>query len=670
MHDERSNPSSSSRKLLPSSSRRDRDHQRERRRRKEYDSRHTHYHDRDDPRARSSSPVDRPSKRARVEGSSKGKGKELVRGDDEIELGEIEVGKKIQHGIGDDFIPFEVGEDGGAAYQHEQLDARPKGKEVEREWDKGKLLHGHDGDSRSRGTKRKHDDLSDDDGRTYKRTWPVARSAPWVNNVDWDGCRNVAELLHREVEAFVKYMSPTPVEDEVRTLIVSLVSRAITSAFPDARISPFGSYETKLYLPDGDIDLVVDSESMAHSNKVHVLYALANTIKRAGITSKFTVIAKAKVPIIKFVTNYGRVNVDISINQGNGITAGKVINGFLRYMDGCGSALRSLVLVVKAFLNQRGMNEVYTGGLGSYSIVCLAISFLQMHPKIRRGEIEAEKNLGILVMEFFELFGRYFNYEEVGISVRNGGGYFSKRQRGWYDSVKSNLLSVEDPIDPTNDISKGSYGIAKVRQTFAGAHEIMLVNAFHRAGILNSRRERRDIPLRPHRDPGDLSILSKILGVTQETINNRRLLHEVHDSKVLHHLLGISDAPTYRREPVILDYGLEEGDMDLSSDEDSDAKLRKPSTRPDDSDEDGKYHIQRKRPAHGRSNTHNHFNSLTIYTTDDDDDDDGHGEDSANKGGRQNSLDVKPPSKLPREKRRDFWLNKADRQQSQVDDSS
>lgn len=41
-------------------------------------------------------------------------------------------------------------------------------------------------------------------------------------------------------------------------------------------------------------------------------------------------------------------------------------------------AARSMVLLVKAFLAQRGMNEVFTGGLGSYSIICLVISFLQV----------------------------------------------------------------------------------------------------------------------------------------------------------------------------------------------------------------------------------------------------------------------------------------------------
>ena len=46
-------------------------------------------------------------------------------------------------------------------------------------------------------------------------------------------------------------MAPTPIEDEIRGLVIQLVSKAIMSAFPDARILPFGSYETKLYLPDG-----------------------------------------------------------------------------------------------------------------------------------------------------------------------------------------------------------------------------------------------------------------------------------------------------------------------------------------------------------------------------------------------------------------------------------
>jgi len=57
--------------------------------------------------------------------------------------------------------------------------------------------------------------------------------------------------LHKEVEAFVEYVSPTKAEDEVRALIVNLITRAVARNFPDAKILPFGSFETKLYLPSG-----------------------------------------------------------------------------------------------------------------------------------------------------------------------------------------------------------------------------------------------------------------------------------------------------------------------------------------------------------------------------------------------------------------------------------
>lgn len=57
--------------------------------------------------------------------------------------------------------------------------------------------------------------------------------------------------MNRDVEAFVHYISPTPEEDEVRSLIVAQISRTVRERFPDAQVLPFGSYETKLYLPTG-----------------------------------------------------------------------------------------------------------------------------------------------------------------------------------------------------------------------------------------------------------------------------------------------------------------------------------------------------------------------------------------------------------------------------------
>lgn len=41
-------------------------------------------------------------------------------------------------------------------------------------------------------------------------------------------------------------------------------------------------------------------------------------------------------------------------------------------------ALLPLVLVIKGFLLQRSLNDASKGGLGSYAIICMCISFLQV----------------------------------------------------------------------------------------------------------------------------------------------------------------------------------------------------------------------------------------------------------------------------------------------------
>ncbi len=68
-----------------------------------------------------------------------------------------------------------------------------------------------------------------------------------------------------------------------------------------------------------------------------------------------------------------------------------------------------------------------------------------MHPKIRNGEIDPMENLGVLLMEFFELYGYFFNFQEVGISLRHGGSYYNKKDRSWWNAAKPYLISIEDP---------------------------------------------------------------------------------------------------------------------------------------------------------------------------------------------------------------------------------
>ena len=133
-------------------------------------------------------------------------------------------------------------------------------------------------------------------------------------------------------------------------------------------------------------------------------------------------------------------------------------------------SLSKLVLVLKQFLYQRSLNEVFTGGISSYSLILMTISFLQLHPRMDASSDRA--NLGVLLIEFFELYGRYFNYYNVGIRVRDGGSYVPKNtiQEQMDPGYRPSILCIEDPLNPKNDIGKSSYGALNVKKAFDYAY--------------------------------------------------------------------------------------------------------------------------------------------------------------------------------------------------------
>jgi non-canonical poly(A) RNA polymerase PAPD5/7 len=245
-------------------------------------------------------------------------------------------------------------------------------------------------------------------------------------------------------------MIPTPVEHTLRIEVVSRIEQIVLKLWPTARVEVFGSFRTGLYLPTSDIDLVV----IGRWEKLP-LRTLEMELINQGIAEPMSVrvLDKASVPIVKLTDRETQVKVDISFNMQSGVQSAELIKDFKRKFP----VLSKLVLVLKQFLLQRDLNEVFTGGISSYSLILMCISFLQMHP---RANLNHTANLGVLLLEFFELYGKKFNYMKTGISVKNGGRYIPKEelQREMIDGHRPSLLCIEDPLTPGNDIGRSSYG--------------------------------------------------------------------------------------------------------------------------------------------------------------------------------------------------------------------
>ncbi|KAJ4980711.1 hypothetical protein NE237_031548 [Protea cynaroides] len=272
--------------------------------------------------------------------------------------------------------------------------------------------------------------------------------------------------LHKEILDFCSFLSPTPEEQASRTMAVERVSEVIKYIWPHCRVEVFGSFRTGLYLPTSDIDIVI-LESKVNSPQIG-LKALSRALSQRGIAKKIQVIAKARVPIVKFVEKRSGISFDISFDVQNGPQAAEFIKDAITKIP----PLKPLCLILKIFLQQRELNEVYSGGIGSYALLAMLIAQLQTHWRgqvFHESQINPEHNLGVLLVNFFDFYGHKLNTWDIGVSCKEPGTFFLKSNKGFLNAQRPYLLSIEDPQAPDNDIGKNSFNYSQIRSAFAMA---------------------------------------------------------------------------------------------------------------------------------------------------------------------------------------------------------
>ncbi|MEQ2314170.1 Terminal nucleotidyltransferase 4A [Ameca splendens] len=306
--------------------------------------------------------------------------------------------------------------------------------------------------------------------------------------------------LHEEVMDFYNFMSPRPEEAAMRKEVVKRIEMIIMELWPTADVQIFGSFSTGLYLPTSDIDLVVLGKWDRPP-----LQELEQALRKHNVAEPFSikVLDKATVPIIKLTDQETEVKVDISFNMKSGVKAASFIKDYLKKYP----VLPYLIFVLKQFLLQRDLNEVFTGGISSYSLILMVISFLQLHPRIDARD--PNQNLGMLLIEFFELYGRHFNYLKTGIRINSGGAYVAKEEvmKTMTNGYTPSMLCIEDPLLPGNDVGRGSYGAMHVKQVFDYAYTVLS----HAVMPLAKSYPNKDCD----------STLGRIIGLTQEVIEYR-----------------------------------------------------------------------------------------------------------------------------------------------------
>jgi non-canonical poly(A) RNA polymerase PAPD5/7 len=251
------------------------------------------------------------------------------------------------------------------------------------------------------------------------RPTPEMHPTPWLER-DHSDSANMAVWLHKEIVDFYEWIKPRDFEAYQRQKLIEKLSDMVREEFHTADVYPFGSFPSGLYLPTGDMDVAMMSNSYvkggaARFTGTRVLYRFKDYLVRHRIAwaNEIQLITRARVPLVKFVEIKTGLKVDVSFENSTGVAALKTFRAWREKYPG----MPALVTIIKQFLMMRGLNEPVNGGIGGFSVICLVVSMLQQMPEVNSGNLDTRHHLGQLLLHFFDLYGNKFDYEKVAISL-------------------------------------------------------------------------------------------------------------------------------------------------------------------------------------------------------------------------------------------------------------
>ncbi|KAI0191884.1 hypothetical protein F4808DRAFT_381558 [Astrocystis sublimbata] len=328
---------------------------------------------------------------------------------------------------------------------------------------------------------------------------PGQEPCPWVQDPHF-GVPNMGTRLHMEIRDFYEYVAPRPFEEKLRQQLVSQLETVVHARWRDARILPFGSFMSGLYLPTADMDIAICSNEFIERSKLcfdkkRFLWQMKSHLEWHRVPYKNSVeaITRAKVPLLKYTDDHTGLKVDISFEKMDGYNA---IATFKKWKDQY-PAMPPLVAVIKHFLLMRGLNEPVNGGLGGFSIICMVVHVLQTMPQVQSRSM-TDDHLGEVLMQFLDYYGNRFNYEKVAIRM-DPPGILNKAKASSVVYRNLDRISIIDPNNPENDISGGSSSFYVIKDAFAKAYQTL------QSGMMQAAKETSLTPTDPiRRRKGDV----------------------------------------------------------------------------------------------------------------------------------------------------------------------
>ncbi|KAL8526491.1 hypothetical protein ACS0TY_015624 [Phlomoides rotata] len=242
-----------------------------------------------------------------------------------------------------------------------------------------------------------------------------------------------ADKVGREI---IRRVQPTSVSEERRMAVIQYIQNLIKDCL-GAEVFPYGSVPLKTYLPDGDIDLTVFSETCPEDILADDMKAILDEEERntaAEFVVKDVQLIHAEVKIVKCIVQ--DIVVDVSFNQIGGLCT----LCFLETVDrriGKDHLFKHSIILIKAWCYYESrILGAHHGLISTYALETLVLYIFQFYHSTLDGPLA-------VLYKFLDFFSK-FNWENYCIRLDGAFEISPKSVDPVEKPAKSDLLLSTD----------------------------------------------------------------------------------------------------------------------------------------------------------------------------------------------------------------------------------
>ena len=276
----------------------------------------------------------------------------------------------------------------------------------------------------------------------------------------------IVKCLQKDLEDYQLYIqSELEAKREKINDIITQLQSVVNEIDSNYTVRLYGSYSTGLCLPWSDIDTVIESNDGKYDpnflNKLNGKLAHKDWVKEQNY------IDRATIPIIKLISkDEYNFHIDISMSSENhfGLKTVTLVNEYLKEYK----VLKPIILALKTLLKNGNLNDPYKGGLSSYGLILMVVSFIQ-------SEIDSDKyneNSPTLIGETFlnvlghyGIFFDYNNYVIITYPIR-AKNYPNEKELTYQFIPNTHELIIVDPLNKTNNVAKSTFQFMNIKMGF------------------------------------------------------------------------------------------------------------------------------------------------------------------------------------------------------------